>query len=72
MKVMSYNMLADIYTNEHHGVNLNREHLDFRERSQVIMAEISQSDADIVCLQEMDHYEDVYGPLLESMGYACR
>ena len=33
------------------------------------MDEIAQSDADLVCLQEVDHYADIYKPFLTRLGY---
>ena len=72
IKIMSYNILADVYTGMTHGHHLNRDHLDFSDRSAKIISEIRQSDADIVCLQEVDHFEDTYKPVLEGMGYEFR
>lgn len=35
------------------------------------MAEIKESDPDLVCLQEVDNYKTVYEPFLNEMGYEC-
>ena len=48
---------------------MNENHLDFKDRSIKIMAEIKESDADLICLQEIDHLKDVYEPFLKGMGY---
>ena len=70
MKILSYNVLADRYTNPGRTKgHMNENHLDFKKRSARIMAEIKQSDADLICLQEIDHLNDVYGPFLDGMGY---
>ena len=67
---MSYNILAEIYTDDKSiKGKFNKEHLDFRERSLKIMAEIRESDPDLICLQEVDNFETVYQPFLASMGY---
>ena len=69
---MSYNILADIYTNaEHARGKYNLDYLNFRERSSKIMAEIKESDPDLVCLQEVDNYDTVYKPFLNKLGYEC-
>ena len=70
MKILSYNILADRYTNpERTKGHMNENHLDFAKRSARIMSEIRDSDADLICLQEVDHLADVYGPFLKDMGY---
>jgi mRNA deadenylase 3'-5' endonuclease subunit Ccr4 len=33
------------------------------------MTEIADSNADLVCLQEVDHFEDFYNPELKKLGY---
>ena len=48
---MSYNILADLYTNpERTQGHMNENHLDFKDRSTRIMQEIKESDPDLVCL----------------------
>ena len=66
---MQYNILADCYTDALHSSNLNQSHLDFKIRAPKICNEIRASKADIICLCEVDHYDDCYGPLLTEMGY---
>lgn len=44
-------------------------YLNFRYRSVRILQEIKSSEADIICLQEVDHLDDFYRPQLESLGY---
>jgi len=52
-----------------HGAHLNQGHLKFEERSSLVNQELIESNSDIVCLQEVDHYEDFYGVVLNSLGY---
>jgi mRNA deadenylase 3'-5' endonuclease subunit Ccr4 len=65
---MQYNVLADCYTDLEHGGNLNRNHLDFKTRFTMISQEIKQSNADILTLCEIDHFDD-YSQLLKDLGY---
>lgn len=65
---MSYNILADCYTGKEGGGHLNKNHLDFKSRSDRIKMEISQGNADIVGLQELDHKE-IYCDYLTRLGY---
>ena len=67
-KVMQYNVLADCYTDLEHGGNLNREHLNFRERFSKIAEELRESNADILTLCEIDHFDE-YQQLLKELGY---
>jgi mRNA deadenylase 3'-5' endonuclease subunit Ccr4 len=68
IKVLSYNMLADIYTDESHAAHLNMTYIDFKRRSELIRKEISTANPDIICLQELDH-EEVYLDYLQRLGY---
>ena len=44
-------------------------YLNFKYRSVRILQEIKSSEADIICLQEVDHMDDYYRPQLENLGY---
>ena len=55
--------------------------LDFKYRSERILKEIEVSNSDIICLQvilailyfqEVDHWNDFYGPNLEKLGYSAQ
>ena len=48
---------------------LNHDYTDFKQRSKQIKQEISESNADLICIQEVDHYETVYKPFFKSLGY---
>lgn len=45
--------------------------MDINYRSQRIIKEIEMSNSDIICLEEMDHYESLYKKALEKQGYEC-
>lgn len=32
---------------------------------------MEERKADLICLQEIDHFEDVYKPALNGLGYFC-
>lgn len=44
-------------------------YLSFKFRSVRILHEIRESNSDIICLQEVDHFDDFYKPRLEELGY---
>lgn len=69
LNVMQYNVLAELY-----GVKdgQNAESMyKFKYRAPRIMQEIQNDDADIICLCEIDHYEDFYQQQLQYLGYQC-
>ena len=67
---MSYNILAELYTNPERTIgHMNEDHLDFKDRSTRIMQEIKESDPDLICLQEVDDLKNIYEPFLKGMGY---
>ena len=65
-KVLSYNVLADSLT-QIKSTKKICQHRDIR--FPLLRAEIIQAEADIICLQECDHYDDFYKPMLEESGY---
>ena len=42
---------------------------DFNFRSHRVVGEIAYSKSDIVCLQEVDNYDEFYQEKLASLGY---
>lgn len=70
LRVVTWNVLADCYV---HGQTV-LENTDFHCRTwpvRSIMIEkcLQSFDADVVCLQEVDHFESFYRPTLKAMGY---
>lgn len=45
------------------------EALEWSYRSQLILKEICRSEADIICLEEVDHFLDFFEPQLASLGF---
>lgn len=71
MTVASWNVLADSYVGGHQTYLNASDHyaLHWSHRSALINDVISCTYADILCLQEIDHYTDFYEPYLLSIGY---
>jgi len=65
-KVLSYNVLADSLT-QIKSTKKICQHRDIR--FPLLRAEIIQAASDIICLQECDHYDDFYKPMLQESGY---
>lgn len=66
---MSYNVLAygnDTLTDFDYAT---KENLNFNYRAPRIIQEIKDSNADILCLQELNHVSDFYKPELNALGY---
>ena len=67
---MSYNLLADRLSSLPKFVEYVPKIVrDFKFRSERIVGEILSSGADLLCLQEVDNYEEYYKAKLERMGY---
>ena len=67
---MSYNILADQLC--HHNsaqFNTSKAICDFNFRGPRIIEEIAQSDASLICLQEVDHIDDFYDSRLQELGF---
>lgn len=71
ISVVSWNCLADCYSRGTIvGKRRNSERfISWHSRSKRIGDILHQNDADVICLQEVDHYEDYYQPLLSSLRY---
>jgi mRNA deadenylase 3'-5' endonuclease subunit Ccr4 len=51
-------------------VTIVPEHLKWNFRKDMIGSAIQNCAADILCLQEVDHYDDFYEPFLSNIGYS--
>ena len=68
--MVQYNILADIYTDQEHAWHMFLgPHSEFEVRGPKIVAELKESNADIICLTEVDHFEDFYRQHLTALGY---
>ena len=66
VRIMSYNLLADAYAHDHatHLYSaVKRPILDWRFRAPRIVEEVCHWEPDVVCMQEVDHYDDLEAPL---------
>lgn len=65
-KILSYNVLADCLARIKKDDNFYR---NFNFRFSKVKAELLKADADLVALQECDHFDDYYIPMLKQAGY---
>mmetsp|Transcript_12094 Transcript_12094/g.22193 ORF Transcript_12094/g.22193 Transcript_12094/m.22193 type:complete len:335 (+) Transcript_12094:43-1047(+) len=70
VKVMSFNILADSKQGSESWEATPPEALLWEQRKWRLLEEILVSEADIVCLQEADHFEDFFQPQLRRVGFA--
>ncbi|KAK9828585.1 hypothetical protein WJX72_000894 [[Myrmecia] bisecta] len=66
---MQWNVLADGLAQNGNFIKVPKEVLLWGNRSPLLLAEILASQADIVCLQEVNHYEDFFEPQLRAHGF---
>ena len=66
---MSYNILADRLATQYHHKKTPTDFLHLQFRGPRILAEIRQSNADIICLQELDRVSDFYDQMFSALGY---
>ena len=76
LRVLTYNILADLYTSRDVDQHLMYAHCDLSHlmrwrRMPMLMYEILAYNADVICLQEVDTaiYDTLLRPVLESKGY---
>lgn len=70
-RVLTYNLLSEIYTNAQSYPYCPKWGLAWTYRRRNLLREITQYDADILCLQECqaDHYEEHFLPHFARLGY---
>jgi mRNA deadenylase 3'-5' endonuclease subunit Ccr4 len=66
---MSYNILADRLALPNYFPHTTRSRLSFEFRGPRVIAEIRQSRADVICLQEVDRVSDYYEMMFNALGY---
>ena len=66
--VMSYNLLTSFYATQKSHPHASNEILDFNFRAPRIIEEIRGSDAQVICLQEVDML-DFYVPQLQKLDF---
>jgi mRNA deadenylase 3'-5' endonuclease subunit Ccr4 len=68
-KIISYNVLAQVYCLPYRFPYCEPYYLKWRVRRLNFMKEILSYDADVVCLQEIDSYEEFWQPQMSDAGY---
>ena len=71
LRVASYNILAEIYATAHAYPYCERWALEWQYRARVVIQELIDTNADVICLQEAqrDHFERDVEPAMKSAGY---
>lgn len=71
LRVISYNVLAEIYATRSMYSYAQQWTLLWNFRRRLILRELDAFDADIICLQEVqaDHFEHFFYPQLKARGY---
>lgn len=70
--VATYNLLADCYATPGYFKRTDPKILTWRKRKQAVLAVLDALDADILCLQEVDHFESFLLPEMRARGYDGR
>lgn len=67
IRIVSTRVYSDFKTAfMHHSV-----HKVWENRSKLLLAELINYDADIICLQDVDHFQEFWYPKLITIGYDC-
>jgi len=69
LSIMSYNILSDCSAKPKYFPKVNPDVLLWKNRKDKIVQQIIAQDADIVFLQEVDHFRDHFLPELGKLGY---
>lgn len=69
IRVVQYNMLADTYALEMAFPYVKNKYLRWQYRGVNLVQELSTYEADIIALQEVDHFSDFLQPQLRQYGY---
>jgi len=69
LRVMQWNILADGLAQSGDFKYAAKEHLEWKHRFALMLAEIEEGQPDIITLQECNHFKDSWEPKLGAMGY---
>lgn len=74
LSVVQYNVLAEALSNpvmcpDAGFSSMPPEHMSWAHRGRLVIQKIKDANADLVCLQEVDHYYDSVEPALREVGY---
>lgn len=74
VRIQQFNVLADGLAALREDLGkfsrIDKSVLDWEVRKVNLLKEITQYDADIITLQECDHYHDFFQPQLDALGYS--
>ena len=75
LSVVQYNVLAEGLSNPEMSLDagfdsMPPERMRWAHRGALVLERLIEADADIVCLQEVDHYHDSVEPAMRAAGYA--
>ena len=66
---MSYNLLANRLATYDKFSHTSRSVLHFNFRGPRIMEEMAATEADVICMQEVDRFHDFYEPEFAKLGF---
>ncbi|KAI8922187.1 Endonuclease/exonuclease/phosphatase [Powellomyces hirtus] len=68
--LMTYNVLAQCLCRRDLFPYCKKEHLKYKARFPILLKEITQTiKPDVACLQEVDHFDDMFAPALRAARY---
>ena len=75
LSVVQYNVLAEGLSNPAMSpdagfTSMPPEQMRWAHRGELVLERLIRADADVVCLQEVDHYYDSVEPAMRAAGYA--
>ncbi|URE23331.1 Endonuclease/Exonuclease/phosphatase family [Musa troglodytarum] len=68
-RFISYNILAQVYVKSSYFQHSPSSCLKWKARSQAILMDFKNFDADFLCTQELDEYSTFYKSNMENLGY---
>lgn len=69
-RVISYNILAQVYVKSSYFPHSPSSCLRWKARSQAILTDLKNLNADFFCIQELDEYDVFYKSNMEKLGYS--
>eukprot|EP00243_Klebsormidium_subtile_P010882 TRINITY_DN5960_c0_g1_i1.p1 TRINITY_DN5960_c0_g1~~TRINITY_DN5960_c0_g1_i1.p1 ORF type:complete len:339 (+),score=33.97 TRINITY_DN5960_c0_g1_i1:172-1188(+) len=72
VRILTWNTLADGLAQHGDFVKVPSKLLDWESRAPLLLRELEEAGADVICLQEVNHFDDCFLPKLEKLGYSGR
>lgn len=73
LRVQQFNILADGLSGAREDLGrfsrANKAMLEWESRREALLHEIAQYDADVITMQECDHFHDFFAPRMRELGY---